>query len=117
MNIYDKTHELAKALKNSSEYKNLAAAQQSLNEDETAKKMVKDFLSKRMELETLAFTGKEDKEKEEQLRKLYELINLNPKAGTYINAHMRLMQIMNDVYKIIGESFSEISAMDMFDEK
>jgi len=116
MNVHDKAHELARALKESDEYKNFRSAYQVLIEDETAKMMVKDFMTKRMEIEELTFMGKQDKEKEEQSQKLYELIILNTKASSFINSHMRLMQTMSDIHKIISQSFEEIGEMDMFNE-
>ena len=118
MTVHDKAHELAKAIKNSGEYKNLAEANKTLLTDETAKKMVKDFFSRRVELEAAALSGQEeDQGKVEQLKKIYELINLNSKARDFLNAQMRLMQIVQDVHKILGEALADVMEMDLFDDK
>lgn len=108
MNIYDKTHELAQALKNSEEYRTFLVAKQGIENDETAKKMVKDFIAKQMEIEYERMSGKtEDKAKTEQLQKMYELLAYNNKARDFLQAHMRFQRVMADLYKIIGESVAE----------
>lgn len=106
--IYDKAHELAKLLKNSSEYRAFLAAKQIVDGDQQAKEMVKNFITKQMELEFEMMSGKpEDKSKTEQLQKMSELLSYNNKARDFLQAHMRLQQMMADVYKIIGESVAE----------
>lgn len=108
MNTYDKAHELAKALKNSDEYRRLIASKQQIDGDAQAKKMVKDFLTQRLEIESEIMTGKpEDKAKIEQLQKMYEVIALNSKARGFLDDYMRFNQLMSDLYKIIGETVSE----------
>lgn len=107
MILYDKAHDLAKALKTSNEYRDFLAAKQAVDTDSQAKKMVKDFILKQMEIEYEVMSGKlEDKAKTEQLQ-MYELIAYNNKADNFLQAYMRLQRIMADVYKIIGESVAE----------
>lgn len=116
MNVYDGAHGLAKVLQASEEYKAMAAAKNAIAGDDTAKKMVKDFLSKQMELEYGVMTGKgEDKAKTESLQKMYELISVNVRARDFLQAHFRFQRMMGDVYKIIGESVAE--GLDIFAEK
>lgn len=113
MNLYDKAHDLAKALKISEEYRSFLAAKQAVDNDEQAKKMVKDFILKQMEIEYEVMSGKpEDKDKTEQIQKMYDLIAYNPKARDFLQAHIRFQRIMADVYKIIGESVAE--GLDLF---
>jgi cell fate (sporulation/competence/biofilm development) regulator YlbF (YheA/YmcA/DUF963 family) len=113
VNIYDKAHELAKALKSSDEYRSFLVAKQAIDNDEQAKKMVKDFILKQMEIEYEIMSGKpEDKAKSEQIQQMYDLIAYNAKARDFLQAHMRFQRIMADVYKIIGESVAE--GLDLF---
>ena len=113
MNVYDKAHELSKALKNSDEYRSFLSAKQAVDSDEQAKKIVKEFILKQMEIEYEIMSGKpEDKAKTEQIQKMYELIAYNAKANDFLQAHMRFQRIMADVYKIIGESVAE--GLDLF---
>lgn len=104
MNIHDKAHELAKALKSSGEYRAVLAARDAAGADADARKMVQDFLRKKMEIEYDAMAGKgEDKAKTEKLQQLYQLVSLNGKAKEYLEAYLRFQLIMGDVSKIIGE--------------
>ncbi|MDR3590706.1 MAG: YlbF family regulator [Negativicutes bacterium] len=111
--IYDRAHDLARALKASPEYQAFLKAKEALAPDGEAKKMVRDFLLKKAELEYEAMTGKsEDKAKIEQLQRMYELIAYNSKAREFMEAHTRFQRIMADVSKIIGEAVAE--GLDIF---
>ncbi len=106
--IYDRAHELARLLKNSEEYRAFLSAKQVVEGDEQAKTMVKNFITKQMELEFEMMSGKpEDKGKTEQLQKLSELLAYNNNARDFLQAYMRMQRIMADIYKIIGESVAE----------
>lgn len=113
MTHYDRAHELASALKSCDEYRSLLTAKKLVDSDDQAKKMVKDFIMKQMELEYEVMAGKpEDKAKTEQLQKMYELLSFNANARDYLQAYMRFQRAMADVYKIIGESVAE--GLDLF---
>ncbi|HAK73954.1 MAG TPA: YlbF family regulator [Sporomusaceae bacterium] len=113
MNSYDKAHELARALQSSSEYQQFLTVKKAIDSDGPAKKMIKDFLARQMEIEYERMAGKgEDKEKMAQLQKMAELISFNPAARDFLQAHMRFQRVMADVYKILGDSIAE--GMDIF---
>jgi cell fate (sporulation/competence/biofilm development) regulator YlbF (YheA/YmcA/DUF963 family) len=113
MNPYDKAHELSRALKESSEYRAFLAAKGAIEGDADAKKMVRDFISKQMELEYEAMSGKTpDAAKTENLQRLYQLIALNTKAREFMEAYMRFQRTMADISKIIGDSVAE--GLDIF---
>ena len=57
--VYDRAHELAMALARCEEYKRLEIAKAGIANDSAAKRMVKDFLTRKMELELAAMSGKE----------------------------------------------------------
>lgn len=116
MNIYDNAHELAKSLKNSEEYREFLQVKKLVETDPQAKKMVKDFLTKQMELEMEMMAGKgQDTAKTAELQKMYELISFNTKARDFMQAHIKFQRAMSDVYKIIGEAVAE--GMDFFGKK
>lgn len=113
MNPYDKAHELARALKESNEYRAFLTAKAAVVADPEAKKMVRDFITKQMELEYEAMAGKgQDAAKTENLQRLYQLIALNTKAREFLEAYMRFQRTMADVSKIIGDSVAE--GLDIF---
>lgn len=116
MNIYDKTHELVKAIKDSHEFKAFQTAKKEIDSDAAAKQMVKDFIEKHMELEYEMMSGKpENKEKAEKIQQMYQLILLNSQAASFMQSYMSLQRIVSDVYKILGDSVAE--GMDFFDKK
>ncbi|MDT8900554.1 YlbF family regulator [Anaeroselena agilis] len=112
MNPYDKAHELARTLKASAEYRTFLAAKEALAVDPEAKKMVQDFLRRKMEQEYEALAGKEDPAKAEALNRMYELLAANGKAREFLEAYLRFQRIMADISKIIGDSVAE--GLDLF---
>ncbi len=109
MNPYDAAHRLAKALRESEEFKEMKEAQVALKADESAKKMVLDFRSKQLELQKQKLSGIEiSKEQEEKTEKLLEVINMNMIARRFLQAEYKIAVLLQDVQKIIGEATNEI---------
>ena len=116
MNIYDKTHDLVSTIKQSPEYIEFMAVKKVLDTDEPAKKMVKEFIEKQMELEYEMMGNKpENKQKAEQIQQLYQLIAANNKASQFMHSYMKFQRLVADIYKILGDSVAE--GMDFFDKK
>lgn len=112
MSIHDQAHELARMLNHCGEYQEFLAAKNRLETDDTAKKMVKDFLAKQMAYEYEKMAGKASNDQEQQLQKLAGVLAVNPVAAQFLQAHIRFQRIMADIYKIIGDSIAE--GMDIF---
>lgn len=107
MNVYDAAHNLARAIKNSDEYKEYMRNQEKVFANEKAKEMVIDFRKKAMEIQMEQMEGKEvSKEKLEQFKKLEEIVMNNPIIHEFFMAEMRFGQMMSDIYKILGESIN-----------
>ncbi|EIW17962.1 MULTISPECIES: YlbF family regulator [Pelosinus] len=116
MNIYDKTHDLVRAIKESPEYREFMEVKKVIDTDEQAKKMVKDFIAKQMELEYDMMGGKgEDKATTEQIQQMYQLIVGNSKASAFMQSYMKFQRLVADIYKILGDSVAE--GMDFFEKK
>jgi cell fate (sporulation/competence/biofilm development) regulator YlbF (YheA/YmcA/DUF963 family) len=116
MNVYDKTHDLVRAIKESPEYTEFMEVQKIIDTDAQAKKMVKEFIAKQMELECEMMGGKaEDKAKTEQIQQMYQLIMGNSKAATFMQSYMKFQRLVADIYKILGDSVAE--GMDFFEKK
>ncbi len=113
MNPYDAAHLLAKAMKESPEYKEFKTLKDQVQQNESTKKMLKDFRKKQFTLQSKQLSGQQVPE--EESKKVQELQNVllqNPLVGPYLHAEYRLSTILNDVYKILGESVD----MDMADD-
>lgn len=112
MNVYDNANELAKAMRESHEFKKLKEATAALGKDESAKKMVDEFLQLNQEAEIAKYQGKEpDKEITEKIQKLYGVLSLNNDAMQYLNSFMRfqmmLADITNSIQNVVKEAMGE----------
>ncbi|RKD34607.1 YlbF family regulator [Thermohalobacter berrensis] len=105
MNVYDEAHSLARAIKNSNEYKEYVRRQREVLKNTKLKEMVQDFRSKAMEIQMAQMGGKKvDEEKIEKFKKLEEVVTSNPVINEFFAAEMRFAQMMNDIYKILGDT-------------
>lgn len=105
VNVHDHAHTLARALKESAEYRAYAAAKARMKGNNTAEQMVADFHKKQLELQAQAVQGKEPTaEQKASLERLYGVIQGHSDARDFILAEQRLGVLLNDVYKIIGQA-------------
>ena len=110
MNVYDCANELAKALKESHEFKKLQEARVVLKKDAQAEELANDFIKLSSEIELAKYQKQEvdkEKEKEEKLQKLSSLLSLNPTAMEYLHAFMRFQMMMADITKTINDVVKE----------
>ncbi|KGG81464.1 YlbF family regulator [Caloranaerobacter azorensis] len=105
MNVYDIAHSLARAIKNSEEYKDYKKKRERVFADKNIKEMVLDFKKKAIEIQMQRMTGEEvPKERLEKFEKLEEIVMGNPIIYDFFMAEIRLGQMMNDIYEILGEA-------------
>ena len=103
--IYDKAHELARALKQSPEYQEFKKAQKLVEQNQESHKMLKDFQTKQMELQSMQLLGQEiPAEKKQEYEKMMELLSLNPAISSYLQAEYQLGRIMADIQKILADA-------------
>ena len=112
MNVYDNANELAKAMRESHEFKKLKEAAAVLAKDADAKKMVNDYLQTAQEVEFAKHQGKEpDKVAVEKFEQLQKLLSLNADAMQYLNAFMRfqmmLMDVTNSIQDVVKEAMGD----------
>ncbi|HEU4963245.1 MAG TPA: YlbF family regulator [Bacilli bacterium] len=109
MNPYDKAHELARALRESSEYKALLEQKGRVDQDPVAKKMLDDFRHRQWELETRRIMGEEITDTDrEQMEKLAQAVQLNAVLSEYLQAEYRFGIVYSDVHKILGDAVKEV---------
>jgi len=103
-NVYDLAHNLGKAIKKSDEHKIYLENHKKVFSNNKTKEMVKNFRKMAMEVEMLQMSGKKlEREKLEQVQNLEDIIMKNPIINEYFQSEMRFSQMMNDIYKIIGD--------------
>ena len=104
---YDKAHDLAHAMRESEEYKELMAAQE-VKADAVATALVRTFMAQQMQWEYAKLSGApEADELQKKQEELMPQIQENAAATSYLQAQMRWSQISNDIYKIISEPITE----------
>lgn len=105
VNAYDHAHSLARALKESQEYRAFQAAKERIKGKAAAEKMIADFHKRQMDLQAQVLQGKElTQEQREGFEKLYAVLSQDVDIKEYLIAEQRLGTLLGDVYKIIGEA-------------
>lgn len=105
MLVYDRAHELARALKGSDEYQSYLRAKERIKSDEPAKKMLADLRAKQWQVQAAQLAGKEaPPDLVSQVEKLYEIVSYHPGLKDLLQAEYRLGKMLADVQKIIAES-------------
>ena len=105
MNPYDIAHQLAKALRESSEYKEYRSAKEAVDRDESKKTVADEFRKTQLEVQGLKAFGQDVSE--EQMKKLHDLYNLvflDEQVKSLIQAEQHLGQMLSDIHKIIGDA-------------
>lgn len=103
--IYDKAHELAKALKYSPDYRQYLESKKEVCANKENLKILQAFRTKQLEIQTMQMLGQEiPEEKMKDYEKMAELLQLNPGVKTFLQAEYRVMQTFADVQKILAET-------------
>lgn len=109
MNPYDAAHNLAKALRDSPEFKEMKEAQAALKTDQSAKKMLLDFRTEQMKMHKQQLAGIElSPESKEKLEKLFQVVNMNVLIKRLLDAEYKVAVLLQDIQKIINEANNEI---------
>ena len=104
MNVHDEAHNLARAIKESPEYRQYAELKEKASQNEELASMLNDFQAKQFEIQAKQMIGEElGPELTEQIQSLYQILMKDPLAAQYVQAEMRFSMLVNDVYNILGE--------------
>ena len=109
MTVYDEVNNLARAIRDSKEYKEYKAVKEELMKTPDLKAKVDEFEKIRYEEQLLALQGeKQSEEKMKKLQELYEILVKNPSIKEYFDKEVRFNVMIADVNKIIGESIKDV---------
>lgn len=109
MNVIDKAHELAKAIKESSEFSDVTSAMKVIEADPESKRMLDNFRQTQIELQQRMMSGEMPPQDEmEKMEKLFEVLNLNLAIRRLFDAERRLSVVIEDVNKIITDSLAQM---------
>ncbi|ARU59737.1 hypothetical protein CBW65_00760 [Tumebacillus avium] len=111
MNLYDKAHELARALQSTQEFQLLQDLKKRVDQDPSVKKILDDFRRRQWELETRRLMGEEVTEDDlGQMTRLQEALSMNDTARRYLEAEYRFGMMYADIHKILGEAVRDVIA-------
>ena len=90
MNIYDRAHELARALKESPEYQDYQRAKEIAMENETQKALIEEYKKLQFQLQiSMAGGASPDPAELERLQKILDMLNdLDDVSEVYHNANL-----------------------------
>lgn len=104
VNVHDKAHELARALRESQQYRHYTAMKEEISGNPELSKMINDFQEKNMAMQTQQMlTGRQPQDMMEQVQSLYQILMSDPAAARYMQAEIAFTQLVADVYGILGE--------------
>ncbi len=103
--VYDQAHNLAKAIRNSEEYKTYVEKRKVVYANEKNKEMVEDFKNRVMKIQMDQIAGKEvDPEEIEKANNLENVLMLNTSINEFLTAELRFSQLVQDINNIIGKA-------------
>ena len=109
MNVYDAVNNLARAIKDSNEYKEYKDVKSKIEMDPELKKQIDEFEKIRYEEQLLAMQGeRQSEEKIAKLQELYKILVQNSDVKEYFDKEVKFNVMIADVNKIIGESIKDV---------
>ena len=105
MNVYDEAHSLAKAIRESNEFKEFDKAKKAVDADKETADMLKEFTELQIQLQTTQLAGQQpDKDVFARFQSLSAMVMTKPLAAKYLQAQITLSTMINDVFGIVAEA-------------
>ncbi|MBU8905431.1 YlbF family regulator [Desertibacillus haloalkaliphilus] len=108
-NMYDKAHELESALRESEEFQTLKELHDTVNNDESSKRMLDNFRNLQLELQQKQMQGVQITEEEAQsAQQQFELVQQHETISKLMEAEQRLSTVIGDINRIITEPLEDL---------
>ena len=105
MNVYDEAHGLARALKESNEFKEFDRMRKEVEQDADVSQMLGELQKLQIELQTAQMTGNQpDADMMSRMQSLSTMLATKPLAAKFMQTEAAFSVMMNDVFRIIGEA-------------
>ena len=104
MNPYDLAHQLARAMKDSEEYREYARLRETAYEDETNRALLDEY--KRLQFRMQAKMAWGESMPEDDLQRLQQigtLFQFNPDVSAYLLAGFPFEKMLSDIFKILAD--------------
>lgn len=105
MNVYDEAHSLARAIKESGEFREFDRMRKEIDQDQEASQMIGELQQLQVQLQAAQMSGTApDQDVMNRIQSLSTMIATKPVAARFMQAQGAFMIMMNDVFSIIGEA-------------
>ena len=105
MNVYDEAHGLARAIKESNEFKEFDRMRKEVEQDADVSQMLGELQKLQIELQTAQMTGSQpDADTMSRMQSLSTMLATKPLAAKFMQTEAAFSVMMNDVFRIIGEA-------------
>ena len=102
---YSAAHNLARAIRDSEEYRTYHGLKDEVMADETTAALIKEYKKLQVTLQMAAMSGKEpDSTDMQRFSGITTLLFANQDVSQYLLAEMRLQQALADIFKIITDA-------------
>jgi len=109
MDFYNKTHELMRTLKDTTEYKNYIKIKKEISEKPELRDKLKEFKTQKREEQLKYISGKEiTEESKKEMQQLYFQIAQNEEIMRFFEAEIKLDVMLTDMQKIINEALKDV---------
>lgn len=107
MNVYEEAHNLARAIKESNEFKEFDRLKKEMDQDPQLSATLKDLQMKQIQLQTKQMAeGKLDSELMGQIQSMVTMLTAKPQAAQYLQAEARFSIMMKDVSEILADAIN-----------
>lgn len=104
IDLFEKARVLGEALRDSAEFKALEAAEEKMNANEEATKLIEEFQSMQMQLRKNSAHGKKPSDADlEELKKLQDKMNAIDEVAEYNKVNSRFSQMLESVNMTIQQ--------------
>ena len=104
MNPYDQAHELARALKESEEYREYSRLKELAYADDTNRVLLDEYKKLQFRLQAKMAAG--ERMEDDDMRRLQQigtLLQFNPDVSGYMMADFRFQRMLTDIFKILAD--------------
>ena len=104
MNPYDQAHALARALKESEEYREYTRLKAVAYDDGTNKALLDEYKRLQFRMQARLAAGETMPEEDfQRLQQIGTLLQFNPDVSAYLMAEFRFQRMLSDIFKILAD--------------
>jgi len=104
VNPYDQAHALARALKESEEYREYARLKETAYDDDTNRALLDEYKKLQFRLQAKMAAGETlPQEDMQRLTQIGALLQFNPDVSAFLMAEFRFQRMLSDIFKILAD--------------